>query len=142
LGQSVGPNSVRPWTSAAGPYIVFTAREQVAELIGAHPMDVIFTSCATESNNIAIAAALRANPTKRHIVTSQVEHSSVLNFCMALEKQSQDSPQRSQRSQRTAPQSASVFSVPSVVNGSADGYRVTHLPVDREGLPFLGLTIH
>jgi hypothetical protein len=38
----------------------------------------------------------------------QVEHSSVLNYCMALEEQSEDSPQSSQRSQRTAPQSASV----------------------------------
>jgi cysteine sulfinate desulfinase/cysteine desulfurase-like protein len=111
-----------------------TAREQVAELIGAPSRDVIFTSCATESNNTAIAAALKANPTKRHIVTSQVEHSSVLNFCMALEKQSQDSPQSSLSSQRTAPQSPSVLSVPSVVNGSSDGYRVTYLPVDREGL--------
>jgi cysteine desulfurase len=70
--------------------VIATAREQVAELIGAHPMDVMFTSCATESNNTAIAAALRANPTKRHIVTSQVEHSSVLNYCMALEKQNRD----------------------------------------------------
>jgi cysteine desulfurase len=114
--------------------VIETAREQVAELIGAHPMDVIFTSCATESNNAAIAAALKANPAKRHIVTSQVEHSSVLNYCMALEKQSQDSPQSTQRSQRIAPQPASVFSVPSVVDGSSDGYRVTYLPVDREGL--------
>jgi cysteine sulfinate desulfinase/cysteine desulfurase-like protein len=48
--------------------------------------DAVFTSCATEGNNTAIAAALKANPTKRHIVTSQVEHSSVLNFCMALER--------------------------------------------------------
>ena len=77
---------------------------------------------------------VRPLPAKRHIVTSQVEHSSVLNYCMALEKQSQDSPQSAQRSQRTAPQSASVFSVPSVVDGSAEGYRVTYLPVDREGL--------
>ncbi len=67
--------------------VVETAREQVAELIGAHPMDVIFTSCATESNNAAIAAALKARPNKRDIVTSKVEHSSVLNYCMALEKQ-------------------------------------------------------
>jgi cysteine desulfurase len=114
--------------------VVETARERVAELIGAPSRDVIFTSCATESNNAAIAAALKANPTRRHIVTSQVEHSSVLNYCMALEKPSQDSPQSSQRSQRTDPQSASVLSVPSVVNGSSDGYRVTYLPVDREGL--------
>ena len=78
-----------------------TAREQVANLIGAHPMEVIFTSCATESNNSAIHAALKANPRKRHIVTSAVEHSSVLNYCMALE---------------------------------TEGYRVTYLPVDREGL--------
>jgi hypothetical protein len=95
-------------------------------------MDVILTSCATESNNAAIAAALRASPAKRHIVTSQVEHSSVLNYCMALEKQSQDSPQSTPRSQGTAPQSASVFSVPSVVDGSSGGYRVTYLPVDRD----------
>jgi cysteine desulfurase len=65
--------------------VVETAREQVAELIGAPSRDVIFSSCATESNNTTIAAALKANPAKRHIVTSQVEHSSVLNFCMALE---------------------------------------------------------
>ncbi len=81
--------------------VIETAREQVAQLIGAHPMDVIFTSCATESNNAAIAGALKANPAKRHIVTSSVEHSSVLNHCMALEK---------------------------------EGYRVTYLPVDRDGL--------
>ena len=67
--------------------VIERAREQVAELIGAHPLDLIFTSCATESNNTAIAAALKANPGKRHIITSQVEHSSVLNYCMALEKE-------------------------------------------------------
>ena len=45
----------------------------------------------------------------------------MINFCMALEKQRQDSPQSSPRSPRSAPQSASVFSVPSVVKGSSDG---------------------
>jgi cysteine desulfurase len=55
--------------------VIENAREQVAELIGAPSRDVIFTSCATESNNAAIAAPLKANPAKRHIVTSQVEHS-------------------------------------------------------------------
>src|SRR5437763_11161585 len=68
------------------------AREQVAELIGARATEVIFTSCATESNNAAIAAALKANPAKRHIVTSKVEHSSVLNYCMALEQENCSEP--------------------------------------------------
>jgi cysteine desulfurase len=56
--------------------IIETARAQVAELIGAHTPEIIFTSCATESNNAAIHAALKAHPLKRHIVTSAVEHSS------------------------------------------------------------------
>jgi cysteine desulfurase len=67
--------------------VIETAREQVADLIGAHPREVIFTSCATESNNAAINAVLKAQPGKRHIVTSAVEHSSILNYCMALEKE-------------------------------------------------------
>jgi len=50
-------------------------------------MEIIFTSCATESNNTAIHAALKANPAKRHIITSMVEHSSVLNYCKLLEKE-------------------------------------------------------
>lgn len=66
--------------------VIETAREQVADLIGAQPREMIFTCCATESNNAAIHAALKANPLKRHIITSAVEHSSVLNYCMSLEK--------------------------------------------------------
>ncbi len=67
--------------------VIEAARSQVAELIGAPSRDVVFTSCATESNNTAINAALKANPQKRHIITSAVEHSSVLNYGMALEKE-------------------------------------------------------
>ena len=59
---------------------------QVAELIGAQPREIPFTSCATESNNAAIHAALKANPGKRHIVTSPVEHSSVLNYGTRLQR--------------------------------------------------------
>jgi len=62
------------------------AREQVAALVGADPASVVFTSCATESNNAAICAALHAFPNKRHIITSQTEHSSVLNYCKELEQ--------------------------------------------------------
>jgi len=65
--------------------VIEAARGQVAELIGAQASEIIFTSCATESNNAAIHAALKANPAKRHIITSAVEHSSVLNFCRTLE---------------------------------------------------------
>ncbi len=67
--------------------VIETARAQVAELVGAHATEIIFTSCGTESNNTAIHAALKASPGKRHIITSVVEHSSVLNYCMALEKE-------------------------------------------------------
>ncbi|MFQ3591412.1 MAG: aminotransferase class V-fold PLP-dependent enzyme [Chloracidobacterium sp.] len=64
-----------------------TARGQVAELIGASPREVLFTSGATEANNAAILAAVKANPARRHIVTSAVEHSSVLTICRALERE-------------------------------------------------------
>lgn len=79
------------------------AREQVAALIGCKtPREVLFTGGGTESNNTAIHAAIMARPEKRHIITSQVEHSAVLTYCRFLEKY--------------------------------HGYRVTYLPVDREGL--------
>jgi cysteine desulfurase len=63
------------------------AREQVADLIGAKSTrEIIFTCSGTESNNTAIHSAIMAQPEKRHIVTSQVEHSSVLNYCRYLEQ--------------------------------------------------------
>jgi len=67
--------------------VVEHAREQVAELLGAQPWEVLFTSCATESNNAALHAALKADARKRHIITSAVEHSSVLAHCRALERE-------------------------------------------------------
>lgn len=67
--------------------VIELARSNVAALLGARPSELIFTGNATEANNAAIHAALKANPTKRHIITSQVEHSSVLNYCRALEKE-------------------------------------------------------
>jgi cysteine desulfurase len=63
-----------------------TAREKVAALIHADPREVIFTSCGTESNNSAIHSALVTHPGKRHVVTTQVEHSSNIKFCNFLEK--------------------------------------------------------
>ena len=56
------------------------ARERVAQLLGAEPEEIIFTSCGTESDNTAIMSAVDSFPQKRHIITTRVEHPAVLNF--------------------------------------------------------------
>ncbi|MCQ4573945.1 MAG: cysteine desulfurase NifS [Candidatus Brocadiales bacterium] len=60
------------------------AREKVADLIGADPSEITFTSCGTESDNAAIRGALESHPKKRHIVTTRVEHPAVLHQCRQL----------------------------------------------------------
>ena len=61
------------------------AREQVAELIGAtSPSEIVFTSCGSESDNWAIGGFLEQNPTRRHIITTRVEHEAVRNLCEHL----------------------------------------------------------
>ncbi|MEM4718983.1 MAG: cysteine desulfurase family protein [Nitrososphaerota archaeon] len=63
------------------------ARETIAAFIGANPMELIFTSSATESNNLAIKGVALANRGRgRHIITSKIEHPSVLEPCRWLEK--------------------------------------------------------
>jgi cysteine desulfurase len=54
------------------------AREQVAQLLGCEPKEVLFTSCGTESNNSAINSALTMDPDKQHVVTTRVEHSAIM----------------------------------------------------------------
>lgn len=65
------------------------AREQVATLIGAHPKEIIFTSGATESNNLAIKGVARfyAAQKKNHIITCKTEHKCVLESCRHLEQE-------------------------------------------------------
>ena len=64
------------------------AREQVAELLGAaDAIEIVFTSCGSESDNWAIRGVLAADPSKRHIVTTQVEHEAVRNLCGLLESE-------------------------------------------------------
>ncbi|MGM0676383.1 cysteine desulfurase NifS [Ectothiorhodospira marina] len=64
------------------------AREQVQSLLGAeHASEVIFTSCGTESDSTAILSAVRAQPQRREIITTEVEHPAVLNVCEQLEKE-------------------------------------------------------
>jgi cysteine desulfurase len=62
------------------------AKAKVAELIGAQPEEIIFTSCGTESDNTAIWAALKSNPDKKHIVTTRVEHPAIKNLSEYLAK--------------------------------------------------------
>ena len=77
------------------------ARESIAQLLAAHPEEIVFTSCGTESDNAAIMGVLRAQPEKKHLVTSRVEHPAVRSLCKYLQK---------------------------------EGYIVTEVAVDREGL--------
>jgi len=66
---------------------ITNARRQVADLLGADPAEIIFTSCGTESDNAAIKGTLAARPEKRKVITSRVEHPAVLQVCRSLESQ-------------------------------------------------------
>ena len=89
------PHFTEEWGNPSSSYrfgsklksIIETSREQVAQLRGASPREILFTSCATESNNAAIHAAMKAHPQKRHVITSAVEHSSVLTYCRMLKSE-------------------------------------------------------
>ncbi|MDR1686779.1 MAG: aminotransferase class V-fold PLP-dependent enzyme, partial [Desulfovibrio sp.] len=63
------------------------ARTQVAALLGAKTEEITFTSCGTESDATAVMAALRAQPEKKHVVTTRVEHPAVLTLGQYLEKE-------------------------------------------------------
>jgi cysteine desulfurase len=67
---------------------VEAARKQVADLIGANPKEIIFTSGATEANNLAIKGAAEMYREKgNHIITCVTEHKAVIDTCKKLEKQ-------------------------------------------------------
>lgn len=67
--------------------MVETARRQVAEFLGAPRASTItFTSSGTEANNTALHGLCAAQPDKRHIVTTRIEHSSVLRYCRMMEQ--------------------------------------------------------
>ena len=89
-GSFANPSSkdhVFGWEAAEA---VENAREQVANLVGCSPLEITFTSGATESNNLAVIGLARGlrhkGDLRRHIVTSMVEHKAVLEGCEYLEK--------------------------------------------------------
>ncbi|CAN0917674.1 Cysteine desulfurase, mitochondrial [Linum grandiflorum] len=91
IGQYGNPHSrthVYGWESEQA---VETARSQVADLIGASPKEIIFTSGATESNNISVKGVMKFyKEKKRHAITTQTEHKCVLDSCRHLQQEGFD----------------------------------------------------
>lgn len=85
FGNPASRNHVFGWTAEKA---VARARAQVADLIGADAKEIIFTSCATEANNLALKGVAAMYGEKgNHIVTCATEHKAVLDPCRQLEKQ-------------------------------------------------------
>ena len=99
FGNSASRNHSFGWAAEEG---VETARERIAKLVGATTKEIIFTSGATESDNLAIKGVAEMYREKgNHIITAVTEHKAVLDTCKRLEKY---------------------------------GYRVTYMPVQKDGL--------
>ena len=103
-GNAASRNHAFGWQAEEA---VEQSRKQIADLIGADSNEIVFTSGATESNNLAIKGVAQMYAEKgNHIITAATEHKAILDTCKRLEK---------------------------------DGFRVTYLPVQQDGLVDLNL---
>jgi cysteine desulfurase len=83
FGNAASASHVFGWRAEAA---VTKAREELASLVGANPREIVFTSGATESDNLAVLGAARARRASlAHVVTSAIEHRAVLDPCRRLE---------------------------------------------------------
>jgi cysteine desulfurase len=84
FGNASSRSHLYGWTAQDA---VETARSQVADLINVNPKEIVFTSGATEANNLTIKGLFEINyPSKKHIITVQTEHKAVLDVCEHLKK--------------------------------------------------------
>lgn len=77
------PSSMHTFGGQVGR-AVEEARAKIADLIGADPDEIVFTSCGTESDSTAILSGLQTFPEQRHVVTTRVEHPAVKSLCENL----------------------------------------------------------
>ena len=88
FGMEYGNASVMYSLGRSAKRAINNARRQVANVINCEPSEVYFTSCGSESDNLAIKGFAYANREKRnHIITSKIEHHAVLDSCKSLEKE-------------------------------------------------------
>lgn len=87
LGEFYGnPSSMHTFGGQVAD-AVETARESMANLLGASPDEIIFTSCGSESDNAAIWSAIQTQPEKRHLITTRVEHPAILSVMQHWERE-------------------------------------------------------
>ena len=71
--------------------VIERARQEVAKVINCNPKEIYFTSCGSESDNLALKGIMYANKEKgKHIITSKVEHPAIMNTCATLKRQGFD----------------------------------------------------
>ena len=88
FGNAASRSHIYGWQAEEA---VEKARRQVAELVNADPREIVWTSGATESDNLAIKGVARANAARgRHIITSSIEHKAVLDTCQHLQAEGFD----------------------------------------------------